>query len=533
MRSKSLQGFGAGRVHAACGPVSWDDFRGVRCDAALHVASGMEGIGAARRGWRGRLACAGFACALLAGGAALVPAPAQATQITGAGASSTLVEEGFDHGAANVLVDNDELAWAEGAQGAGVGEWLELSYDQRCYVSALTIKPGFLKSEDLFYANAAPKRILVQGDNASAELDLSAYVDDYNACKQGITFTFDDPIWCSGSLRVTILEVREGTSWEDAVITGLSTATTDVIENGMTGWTVYLDSQTQDALVGVVKALYSSIAAAGAPEGSVEVSAEGLGGADMASMLAAYIRANGADPRISRDGQGACTLSETDARTLAGELFGASRADEAFAGLLGMEGVSERDATITLAAAQPHYTETTLTFGSATSMWTDEGSLHLEGALGLYAYDSATFTQTGTWHAVFKLTSGSEQTGNAHGTDYAGQGLPYEFSWLGVAPVGQTVEAPQTGGISEASASSDVSGTAGKLQALAWEYLAAKNGTGPQCVDVEYDEQSGTYAVHAYDMVGGHSATYDWYYVNAEGVGTNILGESVDLRSRG
>ena len=476
---------------------------------------------------------AGVALCLAAGGLACAPAPAQATQISGAVASSVLYEEGFDHGAYNVLFDNDELAWSEGAQGTGVGEWIELSYAQRCYINALTIKPGFLKSEELFYANAVPKRILVQGDNASVELDLSAYVDDYAACKQGITFAFSDPIWCSGSLRLTILEVREGSRWEDAVITAVSTADTDVIENGMTGWTVYLDSQTQDALMAAVQALYASALADGRGQNGAEARVEDLDGSEMALMLAAYIRANGADPRISRDAQGACTLSEQDARTLAGELFGAGNAEAVLSALLASEGVSDQGQVVTLSAAPVAYTETSLAFGQATSLWTDEGSLHLEGMLGLYAYDAGTYTQTGTWHVAFKLTSGSEQTGDARGTDYAGQGLPYEFSWFGVEPVGQAVEAPQTGGVSEASASPDATSTEGRLQALAWEYLAAKNGTGPQCVDVEFDAQAGTYAVHAYDMVDGHSATYDWYYVDADGVGTNILGESVDLRSRG
>lgn len=476
---------------------------------------------------------AGLALCLAAGGLACAAAPAQATQISGAVASSVLYEEGFDHGAYNVLFDNDELAWSEGAQGTGVGEWIELSYAQRCYINALTIKPGFLKSEELFYANAVPKRILVQGDNASVELDLSAYVDDYAACKQGITFAFSDPIWCSGSLRLTILEVREGSRWEDAVITAVSTADTDVIENGMTGWTVYLDSQTQDALMAAVQALYASALADGRGQNGAEVRIEDLDGSEMGLMLAAYIRANGADPRISRDAQGTCTLSEQDARTLAGELFGAGNAEAVLSALLAAEGVSEQGQVVTLLAAPATYTETSLTFGQATSLWTDEGSLHLEGMLGLYAYDAGTYTQTGTWHVAFKLTSGSEQTGDARGTDYAGQGLPYEFSWFGVEPVGQAVEAPQTGGVSEASASSDATSTEGRLQALAWEYLAAKNGTGPQCVDVEFDAQAGTYAVHAYDMVDGHSATYDWYYVDADGVGTNILGEAVDLRSRG
>ncbi len=482
---------------------------------------------------------AGLSCALLAGGLICATAPAYATQISGAVASSVLYEEGFDHNASNVLIDNDELAWTEGAQGTGEGEWIELSYAQRCYVNALTIKPGFLKSEQLFYANAAPKRILVQGDNASVELDLSAYADDYNACKQGITFGFSDPIWCSGTLRITILEVRQGTRWEDAVITAVSTADTDVIENGMTGWTVYLDSETQDALVGTVQALYGSALADGRGQNGAEVRIEDLSSAEMGLMLVAYIRSNGADPRISRDSQGTLTLSEQDARTLAGELFGQTCAEAAFSGLLAVEGVSEQDQTVTVLTAPVQYAETTLTFGQATSLWTDEGSLHLEGMLGVYAYDADTYTQTGTWHAVFKLTSGSEQTGDARGTDYAGQGLPYEFSWFGVEPVGdggQSVQAPQTGGISEASqptGGSAAASTEEQLMALAWEYLAAKNGTGPQYVEVQPGEQEGTYAVHAYDMVDGHSATYDWYYVDATGVGTNILGEAVDLRSRG
>ncbi len=57
-------------------------------------------------------------------------------------------------------------------------------------------------------------------------------------------------------------------------------------------------------------------------------------------------------------------------------------------------------------------------------------------------------------------------------------------------------------------------------------------GTSPQYYDCEANGD-GTYTIHVYDIVEhedeGHTATTNWLYVDANGKGTDLLGEEVDI----
>ena len=70
---------------------------------------------------------------------------------------------------------------------------------------------------------------------------------------------------------------------------------------------------------------------------------------------------------------------------------------------------------------------------------------------------------------------------------------------------------------------------------LSWaaDYYACRNGAYPEYCEC-VPQSDGIYAVHLYDMVTAddgtmHTATLAWYWVDADGKGTNILGEAVDI----
>ena len=140
------------------------------------------------------------------------------TQIT---ASSTLGEEGFSHDPIQMTDYNWSSDWCEGASGSGVGESLTFTFDPRETIDAFTILPGFWKSEKLFYENAAPTKIRLSCGSFSQTFDLSECLDYGNATLGGYPFSLSQVVTLEDPLVLTILEVREGSRYEDCSITEL------------------------------------------------------------------------------------------------------------------------------------------------------------------------------------------------------------------------------------------------------------------------------------------------------------------------
>ena len=68
-----------------------------------------------------------------------------------------------------------EETWSEGAKGPGIGEWLELKPVAPKPLAAIGIRPGYFKSDELFQANARPKKILIRLND---EYQFSAAIPD-------------------------------------------------------------------------------------------------------------------------------------------------------------------------------------------------------------------------------------------------------------------------------------------------------------------------------------------------------------------
>lgn len=63
-------------------------------------------------------------------------------------------------------MDHDIVTgWSEGADGDGVGEWVELGAGASYPIHGLYIVNGFCKREDLYCKNRRPKDILVTLSN--------------------------------------------------------------------------------------------------------------------------------------------------------------------------------------------------------------------------------------------------------------------------------------------------------------------------------------------------------------------------------
>ena len=132
-------------------------------------------------------------------------------------ASSTLPAHGeFRYEAANVNDKDWENAWSEGAAGAGIGEWLEIEPDVAQPLRAITIRPGYGKSEDLFRANARPKRIAVKLND---EFEFDAAVPDRMGNVRIPVAGYAKPV---EKLRLTFKEVYPGGRHQDLCVSDVS-----------------------------------------------------------------------------------------------------------------------------------------------------------------------------------------------------------------------------------------------------------------------------------------------------------------------
>jgi hypothetical protein len=110
-------------------------------------------------------------------------------------------------------------AWAEGAPGAGVGQWIELRWPGPRRIGTVGVFPGLGKSRALFRANARIKRAKVSFSDGH-EIELA--FDDVPALQYRPTSEpspwkepWDAPVT---SMRLEILEVYPGEKYEDTCV---------------------------------------------------------------------------------------------------------------------------------------------------------------------------------------------------------------------------------------------------------------------------------------------------------------------------
>lgn len=130
-------------------------------------------------------------------------------------ASSTLPpEDGKEYPATNIRTRYEETAWSEGAKGSGVGEWLEITPAAPKRLLEILLKGGFQK-DGLFKKNARPKRVVFK---LNGEHEIQATLPDKEEEIVIPVTGYDKPV---KKIRMTVLEVYEGSAFEDLCITSL------------------------------------------------------------------------------------------------------------------------------------------------------------------------------------------------------------------------------------------------------------------------------------------------------------------------
>jgi hypothetical protein len=131
-------------------------------------------------------------------------------------ASSTLPPDGsLTYSADHVKKFWGDEAWSEGAAGPGTGEWLELKPQIAKPLIAISLLPGYCKSDELFKANARPKKILIELNGEHRfHADILDSPDECEIPVKG----YAKPV---KSVKITFEDVWKGTQHEDLCISGV------------------------------------------------------------------------------------------------------------------------------------------------------------------------------------------------------------------------------------------------------------------------------------------------------------------------
>jgi hypothetical protein len=128
--------------------------------------------------------------------------------------SSQLIEKNRPSDAyqAGHLVDGkDSTCWAEGADGPGIGEWIQFGFDTPKKLKALKIIAGYTKTEAIYQANNRVKRLkVVFSDGESQLVDLL----DQNGF-QRVLIDRDKP---TRQVKLIIMDVYKGQKFADTCV---------------------------------------------------------------------------------------------------------------------------------------------------------------------------------------------------------------------------------------------------------------------------------------------------------------------------
>jgi hypothetical protein len=131
-------------------------------------------------------------------------------------ASSTLpADNEISYAAANLKNLWDGSAWSEGDKGAGVGEWLEVKPQVAKPLTAISMIPGYAKQQDLFKANARPKKMLVE---LNGEHQFTVEVPDSPELFEFPVTGYDKPVH---TVKLTFQDVWKGSRHQDLCVSGL------------------------------------------------------------------------------------------------------------------------------------------------------------------------------------------------------------------------------------------------------------------------------------------------------------------------
>lgn len=137
-------------------------------------------------------------------------------------ASSELTDNTSTYSVEAVLDGNKDTCWAEGVDGNGEGEYIEIYFREPICLTDIGLLNGYMKNADVFNNNGKISRIeLSYSDGNSHESLLDEYeYQDVEGQAFSDWISYGDPIY-TDYLKITILRASHGEKYEDTCLSEL------------------------------------------------------------------------------------------------------------------------------------------------------------------------------------------------------------------------------------------------------------------------------------------------------------------------
>ena len=115
---------------------------------------------------------------------------------------------------------NDQTSWQEGVSGYGIGENIDIFFEDKYEINYIGFKFGNWKNDKYYYGNAKPKTLFFEVDDVKNDDVVREQVEFPNS-NWGIDWVEVKNIKRTDHMKLTIVDVYPGTSYEDTCITDI------------------------------------------------------------------------------------------------------------------------------------------------------------------------------------------------------------------------------------------------------------------------------------------------------------------------
>ena len=438
-------------------------------------------------------------------------------------ASSTL--SGGDYDSWNLWDYEESTAWVEGVSGNGIGEYVTFTVPEGTVITGALIRPGYTKSQDLFFKNAAPEAMRFEVDMDARSVDLSDSVWSFDECFSGISLTFDPPLTSSGSVWAFIDSARPGSTYEDTCISELRLYgySSDSGYAADPSFPEETDAASRAAitLANMCSSLYSWNTGLnyGWSSGPVntDITLDELTPGQRAFMLYWY-QYNASDPRITPYDQESNLITRELMEQIQRELFGEAL-DSVWLEYTGHYADYQYGDIWTSASTGDFGDAGSFYFASPDDFDLEDGAGSVSGPLMVYSSSSGQYEADGRFRVWFEEN------------DAADAGSPESVRFLELVVEPGAGPSSDSGYTSDPEYGTDAVYTNDELIEKALNYCEAEFGHRPAYADASRDDD-GLISLHLYDMGEFSTITTAWLSVNEYGIGHDaVMGNEVDLRN--
>ncbi len=322
------------------------------------------------------------------------PTPIPAVQLMPSNIATSSIGGGGAYDPHYLIDGNPATAWAEGVADEGIGEFVDYFYPMGTYITSGMIYPGDYSNMDSFLNKGGVTRIKLRSRSQYCEIDCSSAAN--SMVNGGFQFTLPKPIECDGTLRVSIVGVRNGRESADTCISELyfwGAYGDGAIKENFKSTEIDagpIDERSANRLRDMASMIYQC--RAGDQVSSLGFSSTELDMNEKARILN-YYQSCGIDSRINTEGGSVHKATPQNLKEIGMDLFG-SFSEEEYQTFLGY--AQQYNESEVIMAAYTSDESGIYTFEKGTMQTTEQGQLILGGTLMKWG------TPAGYYTAYFK-----------------------------------------------------------------------------------------------------------------------------------